>query len=68
VAYFGQPHPARLFFDTSYLDVIVPGILRVPIEVIVIHFGLKGLMTVKIAACYITGSSPYSQSPEKSTF
>jgi len=45
------------FFYTSCLDVIVTGILRIPIEEIVIHFGLKGLMTVKIAACHITGRS-----------
>jgi hypothetical protein len=39
------------FYDALCLDVVVPGVLRVPIEVIVIYFGLKDWIPVKIAGC-----------------
>ena len=56
LAPFGQTCPARLFFyDALRFDVIVPGVLRVSIEVIVIHFRSKVWIPAKITGCFITG-------------
>jgi hypothetical protein len=42
------------FDEALCLDVFVPVIFRVPIEVIVIHFRLKGWMPVKIVRCFVS--------------
>jgi hypothetical protein len=45
-----RPLLHAFFCDALCFDVIVSGVLRVPREVIVIHFGSKGLMIVKNVA------------------
>jgi hypothetical protein len=52
-----RPLRHAFFFDALCFDVIVPGLLMVPMEVIGIHFGLKGWIPVKITGCSITGRS-----------
>jgi hypothetical protein len=40
----------------SCLDIAIPGIFGVPIEVIVIYFQSKGCMSLKITRCFVSGS------------
>ena len=41
------------------LDVLIPGVVRVPIKMIVIDFLLKCIKPIKIAGCFVTGSIPH---------
>ena len=45
---------APYIFKVSCLDIVVPGIFSVPIEVIVIHFRLKACCSANFAGCSIT--------------
>jgi hypothetical protein len=53
--YSARPLRHAFLFDASCLDVLIPGIAEVAIKIIVIHFGLKGWMPMKIAGCCISG-------------
>ena len=50
-----NPSLTPLVYDAFCLDVRIPRIVGVSIEAMIIHFQLKGCMSVKIAGCFVTG-------------
>jgi hypothetical protein len=50
-----RPPLRASFSDASYLNVIVPSVLSITIEVIGINFGLKGWIPFRIAGCSLSG-------------
>jgi len=57
---------APQFLDASCFDVIVPGVLKIPIEVIVICFWLKAWIPVQNTGCSTSGRLPHLLPSEKS--
>jgi len=54
---FKQTSQARLFYGALCLDVIVPEEAAMAIKIIVIHFGLKDSIPVKITGHSLSGRS-----------